>query len=64
LLHGSHPSIQIAAVTKFAIRSGGPGGLPELDRGLELVMGIEMKKVALLATALAMVTTGSAFAAD
>ncbi|MHC2240027.1 uncharacterized protein (TIGR02001 family) [Bradyrhizobium diazoefficiens] len=27
-------------------------------------MGIEMKKVALLATALAMVTTGSAFAAD
>src|SRR4029077_11090896 len=43
---------------------GCPGGLPELDRGLELVMGIEMKKVALLATALAMVTTGSAFAAD
>ncbi|BAC52803.1 bll7538 [Bradyrhizobium diazoefficiens USDA 110] len=28
------------------------------------MMGIEMKKVALLATALAMVTTGSAFAAD
>ena len=42
---------------------GCPGGLPELGRGLELVMGIEMKKVALLATALAMVT-GSAFAAD
>jgi len=40
-----------------------PGGFPELDRGLELVMGIEMKKVTLLATALAMVT-GSAFAAD
>ena len=42
---------------------GCPGGLPEFDRGLELVMGIEMKKVTLLATALAMVT-GSAFAAD
>ena len=38
-------------------------GAPELDRGPELVMGIEMKKVTLLATALAMVT-GSAFAAD
>ena len=58
------PPSKLAAVTKFAIRSGGPGGLPELDRGLELVMGIEMKKVALLATALAMVATGSAFAAD
>lgn len=42
---------------------GCPGGPPELDWGLELVMGIEMKKVTLLATALAMVT-GSAFAAD
>jgi uncharacterized protein (TIGR02001 family) len=41
-----------------------PGGFPGLGWGLELVMGIEMKKVALLATALAMVATGSAFAAD
>lgn len=39
-----------------------PGGLPGTD-WVKLVMGIEMKKVTLLATALAMVT-GSAFAAD
>lgn len=39
-----------------------PGGFRESD-WVELVMGIEMKKVTLLATALAMVT-GSAFAAD
>ncbi len=40
-----------------------PLGAPERDCPFELVMGTDMKKKALLATALAMMT-GSAFAAD
>src|SRR3954453_7478629 len=55
-----HPDCRSYEICNQVVRSGGfrdPAGV------LELVMGIEMKKVALLATALAMVT-GSAFAAD
>src|SRR6478609_10041017 len=56
-----HPDCRSYEICNQVERSGGfrdPAGV------LELVMGIEMKKVALLATALAMVTTGSALAAD